>query len=311
MLYTPGLVSVLLSIIIIILIQKIYLSNKIIDEVNSRSSHNTIATRSGGVSIFLTLLIMCSAHYIMGNTLFDYSIIFPLGLLIAVGCYDDLYNVDYKLKFVFQIIAAKMIIDTGLIIDNFHGIMGIFEINRLFAQIFTIFIIVSVVNAINFIDGVDTLAISVVSLFILLFEFFSNSISTPYSNLSIILISSVLPLYFFNLKKKSKVFLGDAGSHFLGGVTAIYVIYILSNNYLIKIPYDIHKIIFVFSILSYPIIDLTRVIIIRIFKGSSIFTADNNHIHHFLVKIFKHHIIVTALIILSTLLILLAIQIIF
>ena len=72
-----------------------------------------------------------------------------------------MYNIDFKLKFIFQIIAAKIIIDTGLLIDNFHGLFGIFEINRAVAQLLTIFIILSIINAINFIDGIDGLAISI------------------------------------------------------------------------------------------------------------------------------------------------------
>ena len=46
-----------------------------------------------------------------------------------IGIYDDLYNVDFKLKFIFQIIVAKIIIDNGLLIDNFHGFFGVYEIN--------------------------------------------------------------------------------------------------------------------------------------------------------------------------------------
>ena len=159
-----ALISILLSVTLVISIQKFYLSKKIIDKANTRSSHNTIATRSGGVAVFLTLFIICFFSYLMGNTLLTIQLLF-LGLLISVGCYDDIYNVDFKLKFIFQIIAAKMIIDTGLLIDNFHGIMGVFEINRFFAQIVTIFIIVSVINAINFIDGVDGLAMSIIIIF--------------------------------------------------------------------------------------------------------------------------------------------------
>ena len=75
--------------------------------------------------------------------MFDYSIMVPISLLVVVGLYDDIYNVDFKLKFIFQIIAAKMIIDNGLIIDNFHGILGIFEINRIIAQVITIFVVVA------------------------------------------------------------------------------------------------------------------------------------------------------------------------
>ena len=114
-----------------------------------------------------------------------------LSLLTVVGLYDDLYNIDFKLKFIFQIIAAKIIVDNGLIIDNLHGVLYIFEINRLLANLLTIFIIVAIINAINFIDGIDGLAISIVLIFICLLELFSNNI-TPYLNFSILLSVSTI-----------------------------------------------------------------------------------------------------------------------
>ena len=46
---------------------------------------------------------------------------------------------------------------------------------------------------------------------------------------------------------------------FLGGVVSIYVLTILSNEYIIKPQFDINKILFVISILTYPIIDIIRV----------------------------------------------------
>ena len=308
--YVLPLISILLSVTFVIIIQKFYLSRKIFDKTNTRSSHNTIATRSGGVAVFLTLFIICLFSYLMGNTLFDYSIIIPLGLLICVGCYDDIYNVDFKLKFIFQIIAAKMIIDTGLLIDNFHGIMGVFEINRFFAQIVTIFIIVSVINAINFIDGIDGLAISIIIIFMIAFEALSLY-QTPFKNLSLIVGLSLINLYYFNLRKNNKVFLGDAGSHFLGGIVSVYVIYILSNNYIVRPEFDLHKIIFVFSILSYPIIDLVRVFVLRIINGKSPFVADKNHIHHLINKKTNSHIYTTITISAATLILMLFIQLAF
>ena len=59
-----------------------------------------------------------------------------------IGLYDDVYNIDFKLKFIFQIVAAKILIDNGYIIENFHGILGLNELNRVFAQVFSMFIIV-------------------------------------------------------------------------------------------------------------------------------------------------------------------------
>ena len=130
-----------------------------------------------------------------------------------VGIYDDIKNIDYKLKFIFQIIAAKIIIDNGLIIDNLHGVLGIYELSRVIAQLLTIFIIVAIINSINFIDGIDGLAISIVTIFLLSFEYFSL-MPSPFVNVSKILIPSLIILSFFNFRKNNKIFLGDSGSLF-------------------------------------------------------------------------------------------------
>ena len=243
-------------------------------------------------------------------SIYDFSIIVPIGLLAVVGLYDDIYKVDFKLKFIFQIIAAKIIIDNGYIIENMHGVFGIFELNRMIAQLLTMLIIVAVLNAINFIDGIDGLAITIVSIFIILFEFFSKN-GTPFINFSSLVIICLLPLYYFNFKKSNKVFLGDSGSLLLGTVSSIYIIHIMTNDYVIKDNYDLHKILFVISIFVYPITDLTRVFFLRIISGKSPFIADKRHIHHLIFKKVKNHFLTVIIISLITLLAALLIQITF
>lgn len=302
--------SCLSSILINIIIQRKFLSNGLVDKINHRSSHKVIATRSGGVSLFILVFLISSYNYIIGVTLFDYSLIIPLILLLSIGLYDDIYNIDYKLKFIFQIIAAKLIIDSGLIIDNFHGLFNIYEINRILAQVLTIFVIVAIINSINFIDGIDGLAIVVISIFIIIFE---NSVltPTPFIYLSFILLGSFIPILVYNLKPQNKVFLGDSGSLFLGGVVSIYVLHILSNKYIINPDFDINKILFVISILFYPIVDIIRVFFLRVRKGKSPFLADKNHIHHIILKKTKNHFITTLLISCLTIFIVLLFQLIF
>ena len=156
--------SILASALINFIVQKKFLSIGLVDKINHRSSHKVIATRSGGLSLFILVFLISSYNYITGVNLFDYSLIIPLILLLSIGLYDDIYNIEYKLKFIFQIIAAKLIIDSGLIIDNFHGLFNIYEINRILAQVLTIFVIVAIINSINFIDGIDGLAIVVISI---------------------------------------------------------------------------------------------------------------------------------------------------
>lgn len=292
--------SLILSIIFTFVIQKKFIKNKIIDKINNRSSHISVATRSGGISIFLTLFLISCYSYFYNNEIFDFSFLIPITLLVAVGLYDDLNKLDFKLKFIFQIIAAKIIIDNGLVIDNFHGFAGIYELSRIAAQLVTVFIIVAIINSINFIDGIDGLAISNVIVFICGFEFFSNS-NTDFYYLNFIILSSLIPIYYFNFRKKEKVFLGDSGSYLLGGIISLYVIYICSDKYIIKPEYDLNKILFVFSILTYPIIDIIRIFFIRVKNKKSPFIADKNHIHHLIALKIKSHALVTLIVIVSSL----------
>jgi len=303
-------VSFILSCFTIILSQKYFLRNNYIDTINNRSSHSSVATRTGGVSLFSTLFLISVYFYLTGYEIYEFSLLIPLSVLMVIGLYDDISGVDFELKFIFQIITAKIIIDNGLIIDNLHGFAGIYELSRTIAQLLTIFIIVAVINSINFIDGIDGLASTIVILFISGFEFFSISL-TSYINLSTILIASLTPLYYFNFRKKNKVFLGDSGSLFLGGIISIYVIRILTNDYIIKPEYDLHKILFVFSILFYPIIDIVRIFFLRLIKGKSPFRPDKNHIHHLILKKISNHFQTTLIITGISILFLIFIQIIF
>ena len=304
------LTSFTLSCFIIIISQKYFLYNNYIDKIKTRSSHSSKATRTGGISLFSTLFLISVYFYLIGYDIYEFSLLIPLAILAGVGLYDDINGVDFKLKFIFQIIAAKIIIDNGLIIDNLHGILGIFELNRIIAQALTIFVVVAIINSINFIDGLDGLAITIVILFILMFEFFALK-NSGFINFSKILIPSIIPLYYFNFRKDNKVFLGDSGSLFLGGVVSIYVIYILTNNYIIKAEYDLHKIAFVLSILFYPTIDIVRIFFLRIIKGSSPFKPDKNHIHHMILKKTNSHLKTTLAIFLFSLITIFTFQLIF
>ena len=273
----------LLSFFLHFVIQKTFIYFKKFDDFNYRSSHKTLATRTGGIGIFITLLIISLNFYFQNKEIFDYSLFIPISIMFIVGVYDDFYNANFKLKFLLQIIVAKILIDQGYVISNFHGFLGFNEVPRILAQITTVFVFLLIVNSINFIDGIDGLAITEVIKTILLVEFFSE-IETPFKSLSLILLAGILPLYYFNFKKKNKVFLGDGGSLLLGTILAIYIFYLLGDNYQIISSLKINKVIFSVLVILYPLIDLLRVFIVRIKNKKSPFHADQNHIHHILFK---------------------------
>ena len=271
----------ILSIVFHYTVQKIFIYFKKFDNFNKRSSHNSLATRTGGIGTFLTVLLFSIYYYLNKEVVFDYSILIPLGVMFIVGFYDDIYDADFKLKFLLQILVAKIIIDQGYVISNYHGLFGLFEVSRILAQLSTVFVFLVIVNSINFIDGIDGLAISEVIKILVIIELFSQQIS-PFFNLSLILISCLLPLYYFNNRKKRKVFLGDSGSLFLGTLVSIYIFYVLGDEY--KLNISVNKVVFTVLLLIYPLFDLLRIFIIRIKNKKSPFHPDQNHLHHILHK---------------------------
>lgn len=276
-------------------VQRLFIYYKRFDEFNNRSSHKTSATLTGGIGIFFTLLIISFYNYFQGIELFDYSLFIPLGIMFIIGVYDDLYNADFKLKFLLQIIVAKILIDQGFVISNYNGLFGIYEVSRILAQLSTVFVFLVIVNSINFIDGIDGLALTEVIKTIVLVEFFSSK-ATPLAPMSILLIASMLSLYYFNFKKKQKIFLGDGGSLLLATVMAIYAFYVLGIDFNFNPAFRINKTLFSVLILLYPLMDLLRVFVIRVRDKKSPFEADNRHIHHFLQKKLNNHLKVTLVI---------------
>ena len=274
--------SLILGAIIQYGVQKLFIKFKKFDDFNYRSSHNTLATRTGGIGIFAVVFFVSLYYYFQGIEIFDYSLFIPIGIMFFVGVYDDFYNADFKLKFFLQIIVAKILIDQGFIISNYHGFLGLHEVPNIVAQLSTVFVFLVIVNAINFIDGIDGLAITEIVKIILLVEIFSYK-TTSFSVFSLSLIGSILPLYYFNFKQKRKVFLGDGGSLLLGTVAAIYAFEVLGSTFEFDPLFTINKTLFAVLILFYPLADLLRVFIIRVKNQKSPFHPDQNHFHHFVI----------------------------
>ena len=285
------LVSFILCALLQYVIQKLFIKKNLFDDINHRSSHNTFATRTGGIGVFLTLLLISFYYYFNGVKIFDYSLFIPLGIMFIVGVYDDFYNADFKLKFFFQIIVAKILIDQGYVIENFYGFLGFNDVSWLFAQVSTIFVFLVIVNAFNFIDGIDGLAISITIKCLLIILLISSNVSDQ-TILNQLLISSLLPLYYFNFKKTNKVFLGDSGSLLLGTVVSISLFTILNTESKIIYELPLNKAFLAVLLVIYPLVDLARVFFIRISNGKSPFTADKNHIHHILINKFSASIAV-------------------
>jgi UDP-N-acetylmuramyl pentapeptide phosphotransferase/UDP-N-acetylglucosamine-1-phosphate transferase len=291
--------SIIIGVILNILFQWLFVKLKKFDSINARSSHSTLATKTGGIAVFTTLFFITLYFYFTSNEIFDFSLLIPLAIIFVIGVYDDFYDADFKLKFFIQIIVAKLLIDNGFIINNYYGLFGIYEIPYLLAQFTSVFVFLVLVNAFNFIDGIDGLAVSFAIFSILGFEYLNES--SLLTLLNTICIGGLIPLYYFNFKKENKIFLGDAGSLFLGSLIAINLFHYLDIDQRVL---NGNRVLLSVAVLFYPLIDLLRVFIIRINQKKSPFVADKNHIHHIIQDKVKNHFLTSSIILMSSLMIL-------
>ena len=265
-----------------LLIQYVFIRLGKFDAINERSSHQTSATKTGGITLFTALLLTAFYFYFNNNEVFDFSLILPLAIIFVIGVYDDFYDADFKLKFFIQIIVAKLFIDQGFVINNYHGLFGLYEIPYFLAQLTTIFVFLVIVNAYNFIDGIDGLNILISSFSIFFTGFFLEF--TPLYFLNHIILIALLPLLIFNFKKEKKVFLGDAGSLLLGSVVAINCFWLLNDQSILIPEIKLNRALLSIVLLFYPLADLLRVFILRIREKKSPFRPDKNHLHHYLLN---------------------------
>lgn len=202
------------------------------------------------------------------------------GLIIALVCfYDDIKGAKAIVKLLAQIIAAIVVVKSGLLIDSIDiPFLKIDSENELFYQILTIGWIIGITNAMNLIDGLDGLStgISIISCVSLLIIFALNG--SPL--ISIILITALcgslvgfLP-YNFN---PAKTFIGDTGSNFLGYCLSIISILGIAKTYTAIV------IVAPLIVLALPVFDTLFAIVRRLINGKSlkaIIEPDANHLHH-------------------------------
>ncbi len=284
-----------------ILIPKIILiafRRKLFDEVNERKVHRGVVPRLGGIAFFPAILFSMALvvavnlrfnNILMLNEAAAYTVqiyfeICAIILLYLVGIADDLIGVRYLAKFVVQIIAAILLVCSGMYIGNFYGILWINEMPIWLSCIFTAFIVVYVVNAINLIDGIDGLAsgLSTIALVFYAIVFFRGG-EFMYSMLAAATAGTLFPFFYYNVfgdaTRQKKIFMGDTGALTTGMVLVFCAIAVMcaKPDFL---TLDYNPAMVALSPLVIPCFDVFRVYFHRVRRGRNPFLPDKCHIHH-------------------------------
>jgi UDP-N-acetylmuramyl pentapeptide phosphotransferase/UDP-N-acetylglucosamine-1-phosphate transferase len=291
--------AVLLGRIIIPRILVISLRKRLFDIPDFRKIHQHPISRLGGVTFFpVIVLVMCTVtligihfdgfvnHFFSANIAGEMICLMAgLVLLYIVGVCDDLIGVRYSRKLLVQVLASAFLPFAGLYVADFYGLFGVDVVSPFIGIPLTMLLTVFVTNAINLIDGIDGLASSLCMIALLVFGIsFARYGVWMYALLAFVCLGVLIPFFLYNVfgnaEHGSKIFMGDTGSLTLG-----FILSLLAVKYLLFVSADSSAvygtpIVWVFSLMLVPCLDVCRVVLNRLQRKANPFKPDKTHIHH-------------------------------
>jgi len=272
-----------ITFIAISLLRPFAISIKLVDTPSIRKKHSGSIPLIGGISMFLGVIFTI---LISSNDLNNFSYFLSSSLIIIIiGALDDHQDISASFRFLFQVLIGILLVYYGKInIESLGSIINNEElILNQWTYLVTVLAIITGINAVNMADGIDGLAGGNSLITFLAILYLSIETINRESLLIVILFCSVLPVFLiYNLclgiSSKKKIFMGDAGSMFLG-LSIVWVLIDLSQGSSRSFSPVIA--LWLFAI---PLIDLVAAFLRRLLSGSSPFNPDLFHIHHLLMK---------------------------
>ncbi|MCL1049551.1 UDP-N-acetylglucosamine--undecaprenyl-phosphate N-acetylglucosaminephosphotransferase [Shewanella abyssi] len=253
----------------------------LVDKPNLRKHHSGAIPLVGGISVFISLLLTLSIY-----SPFDGDVALYLlcaFILIVLGALDDRYDISFKYRLFVQACVSVLMIAIGeKSLDSLGLMMGndIIALPGWASYFVTILAVIGSINAFNMVDGIDGLlgGLASVTFAALGFLFFlSGNVDLLY--FCLILITALLPYIMLNLGfpfgKRFKVFMGDAGSMFIG-FTVVWLLIEASQGGEFKTIRPVTAL----WLIAFPLMDMACIMIRRVRKGQSPFQPDREHLHH-------------------------------
>ena len=235
----------------------------VVDQPDGKlKTQNSSVPYFGGLAIYLAVLIPLCLFYQFERSVL--AILLSGTLVVILGLIDDFGVLTPAAKFIGQFLAAVVLIKADVLIrvEAFHPYVNLF---------LTLLWIIGMTNAMNIIDIMDGLAAGV-ALIAAVF-LFVVALMNHYDMIAIFavcLVGSLAGFLPYNFRP-AKIYMGDAGSMFLGmmlGTLAIIGDYSATN-----------KLAFLNPLLFFgvAIFDTMYVMLLRAINGRSMFLGSKDH----------------------------------
>lgn len=278
--------TVLFSLFITWSMRRYALRHNILDIPNHRSSHLIPTPRGGGISFVMsTLLAMPILNYLHYMTNKEFIAFFLSGFFIAMlGFFDDKQSIRSGFRLLGHFIAS-------LVALYWLGgmpaltLFNLVTLNVVCMSVMAVFYLVWSINLYNFMDGIDGLA-GLEAVFVCLG---GSALYWLYNlpHLSVfpmILAAAVGGFLYWNLPP-ARVFMGDAGSGFLGLMLGLLSVQAAKVNEALFWSWLI--------LLGIFIVDATTTLLIRAIRREALMEAHRQHAYQRAAHRYQSHAPVT------------------
>lgn len=280
-------------------VRRLALKGGAVDVPDGRRVSTKITPRLGGLAIFLSFAVVVGVFAALGKislavgTPRVVTFFAAAAMVVGVGALDDFRPLRPHAKLIVELAAALLVVYgghcriAGISVPGRPALM----LGAATAPI-TVLWIVLVTNAVNLIDGIDGLAAGTSAIALLTIAVIAHGFGYPtVSAFAVVLVGACVGFLLFNIHPAS-IFLGDAGSLFLGFAIAVLSTYARAKESTGAITIG------TLLIVALPVGDALFAIPRRYFQGlavgswrshvaglTRVFQPDRNHIHHRLLRV--------------------------
>ena len=270
----------LISVVLIMLLRRYAEPMGLIDHPAGRKAHGAPVPAVGGLAMYVAFapVALMALPGIRGLAL-----AVALGVLVLVGMLDDRFELQPRYRFMAELAAGLVLALSGQSVLYLGNLLGMGPLHTSWtAVVFSLTCYVGLANATNMVDGIDGLAGSLVLVAILFFTGIAVVTGNhPVALVGAAAIGALAGFLLFNLRiagrNRAAVFMGDAGSMFLGCLLAWFAITLAGRE-----PSPLTPIGAVW-IVAIPLLDMGSVMLHRVRTGRSPFDGDRRHLHYLLI----------------------------
>ena len=265
-------IGFLVSFISMPLIIKLCKKYSVYDYTDERKIHSGNISRLGGIGILAGFFVSAILFLIFTDGI-DFWRTFPLfvagAIIFTFGFIDDLKNLPAFVKLIFQVLAVLIVTISEF---RFKQIFG-WILPTPLSFVLTFAWILGVINAYNLIDGLDGLCGSLSFTTVITLGVLYSLSNSMEAGVCFCLAGAILGFLCFNWPP-AKIFMGDAGSQFLGFMIAILPLYTSGDSF------EYNKFFIMIVLTSFPVFDTIAAIWRRLREHRPVMSPDSSHLHH-------------------------------